>query len=327
MNTTKRAHIYMLILTLYILAGQTLIGLYLQSKNTRLSLTQGGLISQYLLIFLPAIIYFIVTKSNIKETLRFKKVSALDLLISFGVAVFLIPLMMFINVVSQFFAHNYIQDYVADILNMNFFLLLFIIAITPAIVEEVTFRGIILKNYKHQTVLTACIVNGLLFGIFHGNLNQFLYATVLGFAFAYVLHLTGSIIPPMLMHFTINASTVTLQRVMKFFYETILGDTTYLETAMNTELGTQELLMASGMMFFMAICALPLAGLLLYVLGRRNNKTNLFRSKAISGVVLGDLAPEAVNTSEKAFTPLLYFIFIYFVGYVALFEFILPAVL
>jgi hypothetical protein len=73
MNSVNRGHIYMLIIMLYMLAAQILMGIIINATGIELSFTANALISQYVLILLPAIIYFIITKSSIKNTLKFKK--------------------------------------------------------------------------------------------------------------------------------------------------------------------------------------------------------------------------------------------------------------
>lgn len=324
MNATKRAHHFMIILSLYMLAGQVLLQYILVQTNSTLSLTQSGLISQYILILLPCLLYFVITKSSITQTLHLKKVNLLDLVMSIGIALFIIPLMTLINILSQLFAHNYLQDYIEEINSMPYLLLIFLMAVTPGIVEEIAFRGIILKNYRNQTVLVTCIINGFLFGMFHGNLNQFSYAFLLGIVFSYVMHLTGSIIPAMVMHFTINASNLTFQRVMFALSDLLSEANPEFAIDPNAVATTGEILLGASIILVVVIATLPFALLLLYYLGKRNNKTHLIKGKAISGVILGDVLPEEVITTEKWFNPSFVFLLIYFIGYIVAFEFILP---
>ena len=53
-------------------------------------------------------------------------------------------------------------------------------AATPAIVEELAYRGFILGNYRYGGRLAAIIISGIMFGVMHMNFNQMAYAMILG---------------------------------------------------------------------------------------------------------------------------------------------------
>jgi hypothetical protein len=207
-------------------------------------------------------------------------------------------------------------------------------AITPAIVEEVTFRGIILRNYQSQTVLAACLVNGLLFGIFHGNINQFLYAFLLGAVFCYIVHLTGSIIPAMLIHFIINASSITLVVIANIIDKYLVTSDQIIPEISTAVTDTNLLVVTAVIMFLLMLFTLPITLFFIYRMQKHNNTGNLLKNGAISGVVLGDIITEAdtdtddspikTTIKEPIFTPIFILIIVYFILYIALFEFILP---
>ncbi len=67
--------------------------------------------------------------------------------------------------------------------------------------EETVFRGVVYgKLKKISNVPIAALLSGLIFGLFHGNLVQAVYATVLGVVLALVYELYDSIWFPMLFH-------------------------------------------------------------------------------------------------------------------------------
>jgi hypothetical protein len=78
-------------------------------------------------------------------------------------------------------------------------------------------RGVILGNYKHVSIKKAALMNGLMFGILHLNINQFVYAFVLGVVMAYIVYYTGSIFPSMLLHFCINGISAFASWVVQVF--------------------------------------------------------------------------------------------------------------
>lgn len=67
--------------------------------------------------------------------------------------------------------------------------------------EEVVFRGVVYGQFKKvMKVPIAIVFSGLAFGLFHGNLVQAVYATVIGILLALVYELYGTLIAPMVFH-------------------------------------------------------------------------------------------------------------------------------
>lgn len=75
--------------------------------------------------------------------------------------------------------------------------------------EELLFRGMILKRARRFGDRTAVAFTAVLFGLMHGNLLQFFYAAAIGLILGYVAVRTSSIRYTVLMHMAINSfSTV-----------------------------------------------------------------------------------------------------------------------
>lgn len=71
--------------------------------------------------------------------------------------------------------------------------------------EELLFRQVIYKRMQKITpVWVAVMVSALLFGIYHGNLVQGIYAFIMGVALALVYEWTGSFAAPVLFHMVAN---------------------------------------------------------------------------------------------------------------------------
>ncbi len=70
--------------------------------------------------------------------------------------------------------------------------------------EELIFRKFIIDHTLKYGELMSIIVSGFLFGFFHGNFQQFFYATALGFLFAYVYVRTGRLRYSVGLHMTVN---------------------------------------------------------------------------------------------------------------------------
>jgi uncharacterized protein len=83
------------------------------------------------------------------------------------------------------------------------------IAIVPAFVEEMLFRGVILNGFKDKySHKKAIIVSSLLFGIVHLNPWQFVTASLFGMVSAWVCLKMKSLTLSIYMHLLNNASVV-----------------------------------------------------------------------------------------------------------------------
>jgi len=155
-------------------------------------------------LLVPALIISKLSGITMKETFKIKWLKFTDVLIIIGISILSLILAGIISNLSMQFFHNFLADATNAWGNMNLLQWVCILAITPAICEEAVMRGVVLSQYKNVSCAKAAIMNGLLFGIFHMNFNQFFYAFVLGVVMAYLVIITGSILSSVLMHFTIN---------------------------------------------------------------------------------------------------------------------------
>lgn len=84
--------------------------------------------------------------------------------------------------------------------------------------EELLFRGLVLKYTKtFMPVPFAIVLQGLLFGIYHGNMIQGIYAFALGSVLGLVAHKFDSVLPAIILHMAIN---ISLLFVPEFLLET-----------------------------------------------------------------------------------------------------------
>ncbi len=86
-----------------------------------------------------------------------------------------------------------------------FALMVFVSAITPAICEEIIFRGMILNGLRTKfSDLSSIALSAFMFALIHGNLQQFIYPFLLGLVFGWLYLRTGSVISTMIAHFLNN---------------------------------------------------------------------------------------------------------------------------
>ena len=213
MKRIQKANLYFLLILIYEIVGSIILGIgfrILNISDIRIIL----LVTHTVVFIIPGIIYLIVSKRPIKETLRLNKLNKKSLGIVILISFLIQPVMSFLSLISTFFFNNDIAEMINEISSTNYFGLLLLIALLPAISEELTIRGIILSGYDKKNKYIASIVTGLFFGIFHLNPQQFLYTFALGFILALVVRITNSIFASVIMHFIINGTSVTLTKIV-----------------------------------------------------------------------------------------------------------------
>lgn len=88
-------------------------------------------------------------------------------------------------------------------------LLLFAVALSPGICEEVFFRGLILGQHRRAlSPLRAVLLGGFLFGLFHLSIYRILPTALLGVAAGAVTIRSRSLLPAVLLHTAYNALTL-----------------------------------------------------------------------------------------------------------------------
>jgi membrane protease YdiL (CAAX protease family) len=99
-------------------------------------------------------------------------------------------------------------------------LLLFALALLPAVVEEGLFRGLITAPFLKSSRVLAVLVPSLMFGLFHIEAAQAAGTFVLGLAFAGVRLGSGSLWPCVIGHGVYNGAVVASARYSDITDET-----------------------------------------------------------------------------------------------------------
>jgi sodium transport system permease protein len=173
--------------------------------------------AQLLCIGMPAFIGLKICRLPIRETMRLGLPSLSALL---G-ALLLVPalcglssLVVFLQEPAVPETESYLRLFMELLLpkGTNIYVAIVTTAITPAICEELLFRGAIQGMLRKSLPrLPLVIVVGILFGIMHTSLARFLPTASMGIFLALVAECTGSIIPGMLMHACNNALAVLMR--------------------------------------------------------------------------------------------------------------------
>ena len=289
MKKIKEANIYFLIILLL----QLFLPVYVLFKVLNITDIRIMLTLNHIIVFIiPAIIYLLITRQSPKKVLRLNKLYVKDLLIIIGLAFVCQPIMTFFSLISQFFFENEIGNFVGEIVNTPYWILLLLVAVLPAITEEITVRGVVLSGYDNKNTYVACIASGLIFGIMHLDPQQFLYATVLGFILALVVRITNSIFAASIMHFIINGTSITIQKVISL-----------LPVELDTEMSLKAISLSEKLtLTFQYACIAILFSYLAYLLIKKLRKNNISR-----GIINEEVFYRGDST-ERVFN--IYFIFI-----------------
>lgn len=207
------------------------IGSYVQLK---FGMT-GIALTQLIILALPLLFGYYI-KSDFKKVFSFKLpkfkhlVGAFSLWIGTYLIVFVIT-----NITLYYFPQN--QEIVEGLNNAlfmkdNLLLNICLVAVMPAICEELFFRGFILTSFKHnnKSYKGAIIASGILFGMMHMDFIRIIPTSILGMSFAYAVCKTNSIGVSMFMHFINNGFAVVVSHISSKMFDNIeMTKVTYLQ--------------------------------------------------------------------------------------------------
>jgi sodium transport system permease protein len=180
----------------------------------------GLLVSELVLLLLPALLFLRLGGYNPVKTLSLRAPSGKNLLAALLIIAGGTPLVWFLTWLQGFvlpMPQEFLEG-MSDFLTAGtpgrVVWLLALVALTPAVCEEFLFRGVLLAGTRRQlTPIKVIILNGLIFGAFHvpsATIYRLLPSAILGMLLAWVVLRTRSIWPGMLMHFVNNGSIVIL---------------------------------------------------------------------------------------------------------------------
>lgn len=232
-STGMRVFLYAIIFLVCTLLGAAVTAIMAFGNDLSLKLAQG--ISSTLMFIVPPIVYYYLTRrKHPMQALGLRKMvkpRAMLLIASVFVIIVSIP------VTDQLSAWNEamklggpfekvevwmrtLEDSAEAItermLNVSTFggllLNLLIIALIPAVGEEMTFRGVLQQalTRRLKSPHVAIILSAAIFSFIHFQFYGFLPRMFLGVLLGYMFYITDSLWPCMLMHFLNNGTTVVL---------------------------------------------------------------------------------------------------------------------
>ncbi|MFV0314331.1 MAG: lysostaphin resistance A-like protein [Anaerotignum sp.] len=206
MNQTKQTNIFALIFFMFFIISAQL--LYMVPFIHNLPYEWFSSIIQITYFVVPIVGYFIWTKKNPKEIFRLYPLGWKNfiLIVLFGFAIQ--PLMNFFSFLTSMFFPNVALEAFDSLQNASILGSLITMAVLPALLEELSLRGVFLSGYSHLGTWKSIFCTALLFGLLHMNPQQFPYAFIAGLFFCFLVQRTGSIWASIIPHFIINATSV-----------------------------------------------------------------------------------------------------------------------
>ncbi|MBQ7368237.1 MAG: CPBP family intramembrane metalloprotease, partial [Clostridia bacterium] len=181
--------------------------------------TEWGLYIAYILpqlaFAVTAIWYARQTKTPLKTAIRAQKCKPKYFLLALLLQIGLLSLSELNALFLELLGNFGYEDKGILLPSMNgfgFFGVLFVVAVLPAVLEELMFRGVVLGGLKSFGELGSAVLCGALFALYHQNPAQTLYQFCCGFAFALVALRAGSILPTVFSHFFNNALILGLTK-------------------------------------------------------------------------------------------------------------------
>ena len=232
-STGMRIFIFAIIFLVCTLLGAAVTAIMAFGGDLMLKWAQG--ISSMLMFVVPPIVYYFITrKKKPMQALGFHKVASPAWMLLLAGAIVMFASLPVTNQLTSWneamkFGPAFetletwiknLEDSAAAItermLNVNtisgLLLNLLIIALIPAVGEELTFRGVLQQSLTHglKNPHIAIVLSASIFSFIHFQFYGFLPRLFLGLLLGYMFYITGSLWTNILMHFLNNGTAVVL---------------------------------------------------------------------------------------------------------------------
>ena len=167
---------------------------------------------QLVVLMLPLLLWLKIKRDKFAPNMPNWSLGTKNIILIVALSFLLQPVMMTISGISSLFFTNYVSETMYSLMNYPLWLILLAMAVTPAVCEELVFRGYIQSQHRDRSLKQAALLNGLFFAIIHLSMQQFAYAFIMGIVFFVMVHYTRSIWAGILPHFIVNASQGMLAR-------------------------------------------------------------------------------------------------------------------
>ena len=155
------------------------------------------------------LVFYLVNRKKMNETPMVKSKCIPKLFAKCILAIFAVNMILsLIDMLLLNFIGFSLSMPMEGITNMNPLIMFLTVAVFPAIVEELLYRGVLYRYLRSHGVQFAAIASSLIFGLIHLNFLQFFFASFMGVVCCYIYEATGKIRYSMLLHLLNNSVLV-----------------------------------------------------------------------------------------------------------------------
>lgn len=246
---------------------------------------------------LIALVYILIMRINIMKDMPYKLIGIKDILLSVLTGYLLIPMVLFLNNITMLFSNNYLNESSQELIAYPYLVQVILMAVIPPLVEEFVFRGLFYGTYRKYNVPRAAVMSGLIFGIFHLNINQFAYAFVIGIIFAYMVEATGSVWASVCAHFAVNTYSITVIQILKMSgsYDSVISSSAEQQL---TDIPVVSQVISYIVMFIVAVVFMMLAILCIRNMAKRHGRLQYIKLRHESEDVFEDDTSYAPTDSQ-----------------------------
>lgn len=160
------------------------------------------------LLALPLMI-LLITRVKPRTVIRQNRMSAGQMAVAFlmSYAMLYVSNLLgnFITVLIGLIKGSGVGNVLVDaVFGTNPWVVFFLMVLCAPVFEEFIFRKLLIDRAVAYGEGVAVVLSGVMFGLFHGNLNQFAYAFLLGIFFGFIYVKTGKIRYTVILHMVIN---------------------------------------------------------------------------------------------------------------------------
>ena len=217
----------------------------------------GGIFGIQMIIFVLPLLYVLYTKRSILQTYSFRKTKLMNfvaaLFMGCGTMLIGIILTSFVSMLFPTEAEMVSSGLMNELMSDNELLTFAVVALTPAICEEMLFRGFLFSAFRgRHKIVVSVLLTAVIFGVYHMSIVRFFTTALLGAALAVIVYYSDSIFPAMMMHAINNGIAVlqmyhpdTMENVFPLF---AVEEPGIMETIVVSTMGI--LLLAAGVAMF-----------------------------------------------------------------------------
>lgn len=161
------------------------------------------------IIMIPALLFVACSKERLRDVAAIHKIRIPTIFLAVLYIILLGPLVTLCNMVTMLFVDNTATEILSLVSEISIGRMFFFVGLLAPVCEEIVFRGILYTGFrKNGSPMQAILWTAVLFGLFHMNLNQMVYAAVLGVALGLLREATGNIWSGIICHISLNSYSV-----------------------------------------------------------------------------------------------------------------------